>query len=168
MMLNISPEQKKIFRAKNDNEREMLSQILLGKTFKEVRDDFNNKFKESLVLDDDVLITSMQRQISSSGDQILTFELTYKFVGGYSSACEVLCEVFSNSEWMQFISDVEMHDVQFYSEPMNQYGSGSAGKFSFHHISPPRISVVMRGKIFSDNFMDKLQKKMDNYRNWKQ
>ena len=163
MMLNISPEQKKIFRAKNDNEREMLSQILLGKTFKEVRDDFDNKFKESLILDDDVLITSMQKQISSNGDQILTFELTYELVGGFSNACGV----FFNSEWMQFISDVEIHDVQFYSEPMNQYGSGSAGKFSFHHISPPRISVVMRGKIFSDNFMDKLQKKMNNYRNLK-
>lgn len=161
MMLNISPEQKKIFRAKNDNEREMLSQILLGKTFKEVRDDFDNKFKESLILDDDVLITSMQKQISSNGDQILTFELTYEFVGGFSNACGV----FFNSEWMQFISDVEIHDVQFFSEPMNQYGSSSSGKISFHHVSPPRISVVMRGKTFSDNFMDKLQKKMDNYRN---
>ena len=161
MMLNISQEQKKIFNAKTDNEREMLSQVLLGKTFKEVRDDFNNKFKESLIFDDDVIITSMQRQISSNGDQILAFELTCQFINGSSGVFGVLF----NSEWMQFISGVEIYDMKFYSNPVNQYESGSVGKFSFPHISPSRISVVMRSKTFSDDFMDKLQKKMNNFRN---
>lgn len=51
-MLIISKEHRKIFDAKSDSERQLLSQVLLGKDFKEVKDEFDIAFKNALIFDD--------------------------------------------------------------------------------------------------------------------